>query len=274
MCVKKNIIYTWREQATIEWSRGWSLLLLATTVRRSAHTPLWISDRNNTNGHPDVPTPQSVCWQLQLRTCLLGLQQDISWRWESGLLVTSNNLGLLYNLKDTASFFSHRWNVGTNPDLAFASFGQDSRLPDRRVLGNFPRPQRRPSLITQAKFKVPAHSDPVKRWNYCKADSKCFCLLTDESVDILPPPDTPNIGKAYQDICESLLFAVKNCTPRGRRKNYVPCWDKVCETLYLSFTWVPEGTDSDRTPSSLLSRLGQKKQERWEEAVNSIDYSH
>jgi len=42
---------------------------------------------------------------------------------------TSNNLGLLYNLKETASFFSHRWNVGTNPDLAFASFGQDNRPP-------------------------------------------------------------------------------------------------------------------------------------------------
>ena len=45
---------------------------------------------------------------------------------------TSSNLGL-YNPKATASFFSHRWNVGTNPDLAFASFGQDNRLPDRRV---------------------------------------------------------------------------------------------------------------------------------------------
>jgi len=34
------------------------------------------------------------------------------------------------------------------------------------------------------------------------------------------------------------------------------------------------GTDSDRAVSSLLSRLGHKKQERWEEAVNSIDFSH
>jgi len=34
------------------------------------------------------------------------------------------------------------------------------------------------------------------------------------------------------------------------------------------------GTDSERAASSLLSRLGQKKQERWEEAVNSIDFSH
>jgi len=54
----------------------------------------------------------------------------------------------------------------------------------------------------------------------------------------------------------------------------VPCWDKECETLYRSFIRAPVGTASDRAASSLLSRLQQKKQERWEEAVNSIDFSH
>jgi len=87
---------------------------------------------------------------------------------------TCNNLGLLHNPKETASFFSQRWNVGTNPDLAFASFGQDSRLPDRRVLRKFPRSQHRPSHITPLKLKVPAHNDPVKRWNFRKADWKRF----------------------------------------------------------------------------------------------------
>jgi len=54
----------------------------------------------------------------------------------------------------------------------------------------------------------------------------------------------------------------------------VPCWDKECETLYHSFTQAPVGTDSDRGSSSPLSQLGQKKQVRLEEAVNSIDFSH
>jgi len=102
----------------------------------------------------------------------------------------SNNLGLLYGPKKTAGFSSHQWNLVTNPDLAFASFGQDSRLPDRRVLGKFPQAQHRPSLITPPKLKVPAHSDPVKGWNFCKADWKLFCLLTDESIERLPPQDT------------------------------------------------------------------------------------
>jgi len=151
-------------------------------------------------------------------------------------------LGLFYNPKETASF-SHRWNVGINPDLAFASFGQDSRLPDRRVLAKLPRSQHRLSLVTPQKLKAPAHSDPVKRWNFRKDNWKRFCLFTDESVERLPPPDISNIERAYQDFCESLLFAAKQCIPRGRRKNYVPCWDKECETLYRSFTRVPVGTD-------------------------------
>jgi len=180
---------------------------------------------------------------------------------------TFNNLRLVHNPKETPSFFSHRWDVGTNPDLAFASFGQDSRLLDRYVLGQFPRPQHRPSLITPPKLNVPAHSDPVKRWNFHKTDWRRFYLLTGEYLERLPPPDTSNIERAYQDFCESLLSAAKQRNPRGRRKNYVPCWDKERETLYRSFTRAPVGTDCDRAASSLLSRLGQKKQERLEEAT-------
>jgi len=102
-------------------------------------------------------------------------------------------------------------------------------------------------------------------------DWKRFCLLTDESVERLPPLDTSNIERVYQDVCESLLSAAKQCVPRGRRKNYVPCWYKECKTLYRSCCQAPVGTDSKRAASSLLSRLGQKKQERWEK---SIDFSH
>jgi len=117
-------------------------------------------------------------------------------------------------------------NVGTNPDLAFASVGQDKQLPDRRGVGKFSLSQHQPSLKTPPRFKVPAYSDPVKRWNFRKADWKCVCLLTGESVERLPPPDAANIEKAYQEFCASLLFAAKTCIPHGRRKNYVPCWDK------------------------------------------------
>jgi len=129
-------------------------------------------------------------------------------------------------------------------------------------------------LIIPPKLKVPAYSDPVKRWNFRKDDWKRFCFLTRKPVERLSPPATTNIEKTYQELCEGLLFAAEQCTPLSRRKNYVPCWDKERETLYRSFLRAPVGTGSDRAASSLLSRLDDKKQERWEEAVNSIGFSH
>jgi len=55
---------------------------------------------------------------------------------------------------------------------------------------------------------------------------------------------------------------------------YVPCWEKECETLYRSFLRAPVETNSGRAASSLHSQLDKKRQERLEEVVNSIDFSH
>ena len=103
---------------------------------------------------------------------------------------TANNVGLLYDPKEAASFSSHRWDVGTNPDVALVSGDQDNPLQDRRVLGNFPLSQHLPSHITPRRLKVPVHCDPVKSGKTRKANWKHFCLLTGESFDRLPPPDT------------------------------------------------------------------------------------
>jgi len=56
------------------------------------------------------------------------------------------------------------------------------------------------------------------------ADCKCFCLLTGESIDRWPHPNTSNIEKAYQDFCESVMPTAKHCIPHGRRK-------KLCAML-------------------------------------------
>ena len=91
-----------------------------------------------------------------------------------------NCLALLYNAKDAASFYSGRWNSGTNPDLAFASVGPNSRSPDRRVLDKFPRSQHRPSLITPTRFAMAVPSMPVKRWNFRKAKLSHYIALTNK----------------------------------------------------------------------------------------------
>ena len=89
-----------------------------------------------------------------------------------------NCLALLYNAKDAASFYFGRWNTCTNPDLAFASVGPNSRLPDRCVLDKFPRSQHRPSLISLPRFAMAVPSMPVKRWNFRKAKWSHYIALT------------------------------------------------------------------------------------------------
>jgi len=75
-------------------------------------------------------------------------------------------------------------------------------------------------------------------------------------------------------IVRACYLGLNNVSLLSVAKFMWPCWVKECETLYRSFVRAPVGTDSGRAASSLLSRLDDKKQERWEETVNSINFSH
>ena len=125
-----------------------------------------------------------------------------------------------YNANDAASFYSGRWNTGTNPDLALASVGPNSRLPDRRVLDKFPRSQHRPSLITPPRFAMPVTSMPVKRWNFRKAKWSHYIALTNKFAKTLLPHDSLNVDAAFQDFCNTIKKAAKKTIPRGYRNNY------------------------------------------------------
>ena len=126
-----------------------------------------------------------------------------------------NCLALLYNAKDAASFYSGRWNTGTNPDLAFASVGPNSRLPDRRVLDKIPRSQHRPSLITPPRFAMAVPSMPVKRWNFRKAKWSQYIALTNKFAKTLLPPDSLDVDAAYQDFCNTIKKAAKRLSHAG-----------------------------------------------------------
>ena len=126
-----------------------------------------------------------------------------------------NCLALLYNAKDAASFHSGRWNTGTNPDLAFASVGPNSCLPDRRVLDKFPRSQHRPSFITPPRFAMAVPSMPVKRWNFRKAKWSHYIALTNKFAKTLLPPDSLDVDAAYQNFCNTIKKAAKRLSHAG-----------------------------------------------------------
>ena len=134
-----------------------------------------------------------------------------------------NSLALLHNAKDAASFYSGHWNTGTNPDLAFASVGPNSRLPDRRVLEKFPRLQHQPSLITQPRFALAMPNMLVKRWNFRKAKWSHYIALTNKFKNTLLPPDSLDVDAAYRNFCNMITKAAKKIIPRVYQNNYISC---------------------------------------------------
>jgi len=187
----------------------------------------------------------------------LGLQHNVSWRWQSGLLGSSQQPWAAEQPKGSSQLLlspmERRYQPGSGPRECWP--WQPTAW--QRVLGKFPRSQHRPSLKTPPRPKIPAYSDPVKHWNFRKADCNRFCLLSWEFMERLPLRDATNIEKAYQKPCTSLLFGAKQSI-KSVRQTYVPCWDNECEAFYRCFLQSPVEADSEGPASSLLSRLDQQ----------------
>ena len=186
--------------------------------------------------------------------------------WES-----TNCLTLLYKAKDAASFYSGRWNTGTNPDLAFASVGPNSRLPDRRVHDKFPRSQHRPSLITPPRFAMAVPSMPVKRWNFRIVKWSHYIALANK----------------FKRLCCRLIHLIwmrltrTSETPlRKQPKRLSHAGIKITifhvgmQSVHPSIKPRPQGDDSSLAATALLAKLDRKQRDRWSEAVRSIDFSH
>ena len=91
-----------------------------------------------------------------------------------------NFLALLYNAKDAASFYSGRWNTGTNPDLAFASVDPNSRLPETCPFDKFPRSQQ-PKRLSHACIEITIFRVGMQSVN---PSIKLFCSLLRETTQV------------------------------------------------------------------------------------------
>ena len=71
-----------------------------------------------------------------------------------------------------------------------------------------------------------------------------------------------------------LANAAKQSVPRGYQKNYIPCLDEECQQLYEHHTAATSSEGSEASANILIKRLDEKRQERWIETVESIDFTH
>ena len=71
-----------------------------------------------------------------------------------------------------------------------------------------------------------------------------------------------------------LTDAAKQSVTHCYQKNYIPCWDEECQQLYEHHTAATHCEGSEDTANILIKRLDEKRQERWIETVESIDFTH
>ena len=191
-------------------------------------------------------------------------------------MVRVNNLGLgLHNPKEQpVSSLTDGTSAPTRTWLS-PEFRSEEPTAWQRCSSEVPAvtSQHRPALIRPRGSKF---LPTAIRWNvraFIKRTGSTFAFFQENPLRDchLPTQQTSSRNtKNYSRACYLRLNNVSDV----RRKKCVPCWNKESETLYRFFVRAPVGTDSDKAASSLLSWIDQKRQERREEAINSIDFSH
>jgi hypothetical protein len=180
------------------------------------------------------------------------------------------DLHLLYNAKDHPTFYSGRHKKWSNPDLSFVSSNMTSNC-DRTILDKFPRSGHCP-IIVNTKIGIKIKSLNKKRWNFRKANWTKFTSLTDDLSRDLPSP-TSDASLAYTAFTNMLSSAAKSSIPRGRRSQYIPCWDADCESALNDYNVASEDVKAEKA-DALINTLGNKRRARWLETINSIDFTH
>ena len=218
---------------------------------------------------PSVTGPAIVCGDFNSRNTAWGYPETNSNGQSVACWADRLGLHLLYDAKDHPSFFSGRHKKWSNPDLSFVP-NVSAHNCERIVLDKFPKSGHCPIIIgTNTSVKIKSLNK--KRWNFRKANWDKFTSLTDTLSQDLPPPTGKS--EAYSAFTTMLSTAAKSSIPRGRRSQYIPCWDDECEVALKEQN---AASDSEKPEKSeiLLNILGEKRRVRWEETIDSIDFTH
>jgi len=255
------------------WNGHWSISLqsnqrLSGYAWTSQDTRLLTSTNlhiRNSHLRPSRRSQTPVCMlAASMPACQLGLQQNI-WQWQPGLLSNIQQPWAAAWPKGSSrllSMMEHRHQPG--PGLCECQSGQ----PTARQMCS-----RKAHAVTTSTLPHKA----TKAQSSCLQRSGKALELAQSWLEAL----LPSHSWIRWEIATSGHNKYWEGIPGILREPTFCSW-----TIYLNWLsqelcailgermWAPVGNDSDGAASSLLSWLKQKRQERWEEAVNSINFSH
>ena len=75
-------------------------------------------------------------------------------------------------------------------------------------------------------------------------------------------------------MCKVMQNFAKQSISRGRKKSYISIWDQESQKKYNKFVNAQIPTEANCKVSNLIDHLNQNRRQRWEDPVESIDFSH
>lgn len=183
-----------------------------------------------------------------------------------------NELILVHDQKQPASFNSGRWRRGYNPDLIFVSTSLAGTC-IKSVLDPIPRTQHRPIMLKFRPVIAPQKVPFKRRFNYTKAKWGKFALTLDAEIAALPP--TP---ASYERFISAIKYAARQSIPRGCRTYYVPGLPDEAKSTYdeylEQYSRDPFADETTQLGNQLLESLSRKRREYWRSTVESLDMKH
>ena len=101
-----------------------------------------------------------------------------------------------------------------------------------------------------------------------------FTAETERRTPGLPNPQADVADATYTAYCNMLICAAKKSIPRGFNKHYFPGSDDSCNHLLREHQQATTKDDIDTTATSLLHKLDEVRRARWNEVVESVDFTH
>uniref|UniRef100_W5NGX8 Endonuclease/exonuclease/phosphatase domain-containing protein n=1 Tax=Lepisosteus oculatus TaxID=7918 RepID=W5NGX8_LEPOC len=173
------------------------------------------------------------------------------------------NWASIQDKKQANTFFSARWQSGTNPDLVFFSpTNNHMPSPQRSVLSRFPNSQHRPVVKFHPALVTPTPSRPSACWNFRKANWTEFTKETSSFPFKLPDPNSTDVNDLYSRFCNMIISTSNNHIPR----TYIPGWDKECTNIASE---LESATTTKRAQS-----IGIPGQQEWSNTVSEINMKH
>lgn len=105
----------------------------------------------------------------------------------------------------------------------------------------------------------------MPRWNLRKAKWEDYTSYMEKNINRIPP-----LPENYPRFVKLVKKTASTAIPRGHRQNYIPCWNRECDSLLKEY----EHTGDETIANQIIKSLDNERRNRWITAMDNMDFTH